>query len=60
MDQSEREQLEQKYKELVDRYGDELPVAIHYPRQFKYFVNMYLWHKELEKIGVDSKKIEVV
>ena len=56
MDQSEQEQLEQKYKELLDRYSDQLPNPNHYPRQFQYYVNMLTWQKNLEKLAVDSKK----
>ena len=51
----DNEQVEKTYKELVDRYGSELPNYVHEPRRFLYYVTITKWNRELEKLSVDSK-----
>lgn len=54
----DNKQAEKTYKELVDRYGSELPNYVHEPRRFQHYVNIYSWNKQLEKLAVDSKPKE--
>lgn len=54
----DNEQLEKNYKELVDRYGQDLPNPAHEPRKFLYYVRLMRWHKELLKRTVDSNNQE--
>jgi len=51
----DNEEVLEKFNQLVEQYGDQLPNHIHEPRRFSYYVRMTAWTKELEKLAVDSK-----
>lgn len=50
------EQVEKTFQELVERYGREFPNYAHEPRRFLYYIRLMRWHKELQKLAVDSEK----
>ncbi len=52
------EQTKQKYKELVDKYGTELPNPIQEPKRFEYYVKIMEWNQLIQKLAVDSKPKE--
>jgi len=49
------EQVMERYKKLVDNYGEQLPNPLVEPRRFEYFVKIFNWSEELKTYAVDSK-----
>lgn len=51
----DNEEVQKRFNQLVERYGDELPNPLLEPRRFEYYVKLHTWHEQLQKLAVDSK-----
>ena len=51
----DNEEVQRKFNQLVERYGDDLPSPIQEPRRFEYYVKLHTWDEQLQKLAVDSK-----
>ena len=51
----DNKEVQRRFSQLVERYGQELPNPLQEPRRFEYYVKLYTWHEELQKLVVDSK-----
>lgn len=51
----DNEEVQKRFNQLVEQYGDELPNPILEPRRFEYYVKLHTWHEQLQKLAVDSK-----
>ena len=51
----DNEEVQKRFNQLVERYGDELPNPFQEPRRFDYYARIYSWHEHLQKLAVDSK-----
>lgn len=49
------EQAMEMYEKLVERYGAQLPDPLQEPRRFEYYVKLYTWTEQVQKLVVDTQ-----
>lgn len=50
----DNEEVQRRFNLLVERYQGELPNPLQEPKRFEYYVKLYTWHEQLQKLVVDS------